>query len=167
MKCSVLWNNSKQAERSTKIPLNQTFSNAQNFSVFFNLEIGLWLLFVHSWKFCWKSRGILMDPNLGSYPSLFFPSLSLHCCSNSSLNQANVVRIKSSKSCELIPSFIQRCPISLTLQLHSNQRWKRDYSVKLGLKYRMTLKITYLVSFLQSKVQLKNWEYLSETHIPH
>jgi len=44
---------------------------------------------------------------MGSYPSLFFPYLSLHCCSNSSLNQANLARIKSWKSCELIPSFTQ------------------------------------------------------------
>jgi hypothetical protein len=48
---------------------------------------------------------------------LDLPYLRLHCCSYSSLNQV-FVKIKSCKSCKMIPSFIKQYPISLTFWLH-------------------------------------------------
>lgn len=50
---------------------------------------------------------------------LDLPYLCFHCCSYSSLNQV-FFKIKSCKSCKMIPSFIKQYPISLTFWLHSS-----------------------------------------------
>jgi len=67
--------------------------------------------------------------------------------------------MRSCKSCELmIPSFINWYPVSLTLQLHSNWGWNRDYKVKLGPKVRVNfLKIIFLIcQKLQQYLNKKN-----------
>ncbi len=50
-----------------------------------------------------------------------------------------LLKIRSCKSSELIPSFVKQCQVLLTLQIHTQSAQNRDYRVKLGSKASMTL----------------------------
>jgi len=108
-------------------------------------------------------------PNWFSHPYMSFtfkyafalppaPSLLLLISfSQSSL----VVTILSCKSCELLPSFVWWYPVSLTFHLHSNQGWNRDLMVKLGLKHRVTSRMTLIAAMLTcmflKKYSFQSW----------
>jgi hypothetical protein len=77
------------------------------------------------------------------------------------LTNSCLFRIKTWKSCEQITSFITQYPILLTLGLHSNWVWNKDYKVKSGPKDSMTLRIgNYNTPIFLWHVQYKYDNYL-------
>jgi len=71
---------------------------------------------------------------------VFLPSLLLIC-----FIRPRLVRVKSSKSCELYPVSIKWSPVLLKLQLYWNWGWNRDYRIKIGTNNRVTLRITLIL----------------------